>query len=528
MNPSSESGPNANSESSLGNGNGRNGTIKKLVLRVILPIVLIVGGWYGYKYYLFSSTHESTDDAYVTDHIYNIAPQVSGYVKSVLVKDNQVIKKGQLLILIDDRPFRAVVAQAKANLAMAISTANSAGIQVSYTQSTGSAQIMQAQGGVEVSDSAIAAANAGVMQARAGITGARADLLGAEANVAGAKSQIATAQANLAQAQQMEDANAAATSASEAAVKTAEAVLQSDAAQLLQSKRNNHRIQTLYAQEAVSQQDSDNAQTAYDTAKAAYLSQQEQIQQAKANVIQRKAQEAAATKQIEAARAAVAQAEAGLTYAERKAASVRAALKQSQAAFIAAKQAKQQQVAHQVQALGVLNQADALPKQISMLQAQRQHALANIKQAEAALRTAEINLAWTRITAPCDGIVSEKTVTVGEAVLPSQPLLALVPTDLPWIAANFKETQLTHMYSGQKATTTIDALPGRVFNGYLQSIAGGTGAVFALLPPDNATGNFTKVVQRIPVKVVLYPNQKDENRIRVGMSAVVTINTKQR
>jgi membrane fusion protein, multidrug efflux system len=130
------------------------------------------------------------------------------------------------------------------------------------------------------------------------------------------------------------------------------------------------------------------------------------------------------------------------------------------------------------------------------------------------------------VKAPVKGMISRKTVEVGQNVQPGQPLMAIIALDEVWVTANFKETQLQHMRPGQRATLKVDAVDGREFNGRVESIAAATGARFSLLPPENATGNFVKVVQRVPVKIVLDPGQDPEHVLRPGLSVEPTVYTK--
>jgi membrane fusion protein (multidrug efflux system) len=153
-------------------------------------------------------------------------------------------------------------------------------------------------------------------------------------------------------------------------------------------------------------------------------------------------------------------------------------------------------------------------------------ALAQVKQAKSALDQAELNLQYATLKAPVSGIVSRRTVEVGQVVQAGQPLLAIIPLDDVWVTANYKETQLTHMRPGQKATIKVDAYGSRSFTGKVDSIAAATGARFSMLPPENATGNFVKVVQRVPVKIVLDPGQNTDHQLRPGMSVVPTVYTK--
>jgi membrane fusion protein (multidrug efflux system) len=179
--------------------------------------------------------------------------------------------------------------------------------------------------------------------------------------------------------------------------------------------------------------------------------------------------------------------------------------------------------AKKVQALGQLNQARTTPVQVDLSKASKAQALAKIAQARAALKSAEIQLGYTRIYAPCDGQVSKKSVEVGSLVSPGYPLMALIPDQDVWIVANYKETQLSEVREGQKAEVEIDGLPGVRLMGRVDSFAAATGSTFALLPADNVTGNFTKVVQRIPVKIVLDPGQQGIERLKPGMSVLSII-----
>lgn len=147
---------------------------------------------------------------------------------------------------------------------------------------------------------------------------------------------------------------------------------------------------------------------------------------------------------------------------------------------------------------------------------------ADIKAKQAAIVVAEVNLAYTRIVAPTAGAVGERHVFEGQLVAPGQQVLDLVKGDV-WIQANYQETQLTHMQKGDVADITIDTFPGVVLHGKVAEISPASGSQFALLPPDNATGNFTKVVQRIPVKIVLDPDHPLKDRLRPGFSAEVTV-----
>lgn len=153
-----------------------------------------------------------------------------------------------------------------------------------------------------------------------------------------------------------------------------------------------------------------------------------------------------------------------------------------------------------------------------------------IKEAKAKVEQARLNLDYTKVTAKITGYITRRQVEVGNWVQPGQPLMMQVPleTQQLWVQANYKETELTHVYIGQPATVKIDTYPGVKFQGRVDSIMAGTGSAFSLLPPENATGNWVKVVQRIPVKVTLLPPFPDNRPLRIGMSTEVTIDTRHR
>lgn len=155
--------------------------------------------------------------------------------------------------------------------------------------------------------------------------------------------------------------------------------------------------------------------------------------------------------------------------------------------------------------------------------AQGMDARVALRQAE--LKSARLDLSYTRIVAPVDGYVTRKNAEIGNNVREGQPLLAVVELDQPWIVANYKEGQLSHMRPGQQVEFTVDGYPGNTFSGRVDSIMAGTGAAFSLLPPENATGNYVKVVQRVPVKIVIDQTSDPLHLLRVGMSVEPTIHT---
>ena len=167
----------------------------------------------------------------------------------------------------------------------------------------------------------------------------------------------------------------------------------------------------------------------------------------------------------------------------------------------------------------------AAQRQMAVLDTEEGELRAAAKAKQAAFNLAKIELGYTRITAPIDGMVSERGVRAGQYVHDGTQVISVVPLHNVWAIANYKETQLTHVKVGQRAEITIDTFPGLVVTGRVDSVSPASGSQFTLLPPDNATGNFTKVVQRIPVKITLDPGHPLEGQLRPGMSVIATIRT---
>ena len=163
--------------------------------------------------------------------------------------------------------------------------------------------------------------------------------------------------------------------------------------------------------------------------------------------------------------------------------------------------------------------ANTAPKQMTAMRAKAASAEAEVQRKKADLDQAQLNLQYTKIVAPVAGVVSDRTVEIGQNVVPGQELMKVIPLDDIWITANFKETQLRNIRVSQPVTVEVDA-NGRKYKGKVDSIAGASGARFSLLPPENATGNYVKVVQRIPVKIVLEPGENQDHQLRPGMSVV--------
>ena len=338
-------------------------------LLALAAVMLLFLVWGGQKY-LYSRTHVSTDNAQVDGHLTPVAPKVQAFVAQVLVDDNQPVRFGDTLVVLDDQDFRARLAQAEADLAAARSQVGTGG------------RAGQAVAQLEAARSTAGGADAAVQSAEAAWRKANSDL---------------------------------------------------------------ERYRGLAAQGIVSAQQLDAAQAAFDGAQA--------------NLETARRQSASTASQVVAAEAA-------------------------------------------------LRGADA-----------------RLAQAEAAVQISRLQVGYTRITAPVDGIVARRTVESGELVQVGQELLTVVPLGDVWVTANLKETQLQHVTPGDPVEFSVDAYKGAVFEGRVESLSPATGARFALLPPDNATGNYTKVVQRVPVKITV-TRAPAGLVLRPGMSAEVTITTR--
>ncbi|MGA7317183.1 MAG: HlyD family secretion protein [Silvibacterium sp.] len=193
-----------------------------------------------------------------------------------------------------------------------------------------------------------------------------------------------------------------------------------------------------------------------------------------------------------------------------------AAVAAAEADESAAQQAVVQAHSRLTEAEAHYEDAQAGPQRVDSTRAKALSAVADVQQKRAAVEQAQLNLGYTKIPAPVTGEVTKKVV-VGLNVDPGEQLLTVVPLDQVWITANFKETQLKHMRAGQKAEVSLDS-NGRTYRGHVDSIAGGTGPIFSLLPPENATGNYVKIVQRVPVKIVLEPGENHDHQLRPGMN----------
>jgi membrane fusion protein, multidrug efflux system len=504
---------------------GRRSWVKPAALLAGL-VALTVLGVMGYRHFQFAAWHVSTDNATLVSDVVQVSPRVSGAVQQVLVRENQVVKQGDLLVVLEEAPYRAAYEQAKASLDVAIAEARGAVVAVNVTAETGSATQQQAQGALQLAESGIASANADEARAEAGVANSRATAKGAEASIASAQAALNAATASKQRFADAIDAAQAQVETAKAGVRAAQAAEEAAQSVYEKASKDAQRYASLVKEGAVSEQTADSAQSAARQAKAQWESAKQGIASAQAVVTEKQADVRAARQELEWADANIAQARAGLDAAREQCSAARAGIKQAQAVVAASRQGIQAARARREQALGQLSQAHVAPRQVDVSRADEAQAAAKIEQARAVLKAAYIQLHNTRIYAPVGGRVSKKTVDVGATIQAGTPLMAIVPLDNIWVVANFKETQMAAIRPGKKAEIEVDGVPGRTFRGHVDSIAAATGSTFALLPPDNATGNFTKVVQRVPVKIVFEPGQPDMDRLRTGMSVTAVVETK--
>ncbi len=378
---------------------------RSLLVIGAIAVTVILGVLF---YRLLSAGKEGSDDAQVDADVVSLAPRVAGQALAVPIVENQSVKKGDLIVQLDDRDYQARLAQA-------------------------SAELDSARGQADAADAQVAVAEAA---ARGAFSEARANLLGSSRSVSSFKAQLDEARANLG----------------------------SRAADLKLAEVNLERARSLLKASAIAPQQVDQYQAQRDSAKAA-------VGAAQASV-------SAADQQLRRSQAQVDESEGRVVASQPVDANIAAA--RANAAY--------------------------------------QHA--RVKSAEAALALATLNLEWTRIVAPDDGVVSRITGFPGAFLAVGQTVAMFVPVK-KYVTVNFKETQVARIRPGQRTDVKVDTY-GQTIRGRVESLAGGTGARFSLLPPDNATGNYVKVAQRIPVRIALDGFPSDMS-LRAGQSVVVTV-----
>jgi membrane fusion protein, multidrug efflux system len=318
-------------------------------------------------------------------------------------------------------------------------------------------------------------------KARAELATAEADAAVAKVNVpitsTAATSNVSTARGGVEHAEAGVDQAQRGIEGANARLVTAQARQREAEATAIKTAKDVERFKGLLAKDEISQQQYDAAVAAADIARAAVDSARSQVQEAQSG--------------IQIAQSQLAQARAGSS-----------------------------------QATAQLQSAQTAPQQVQAIRARAASADAKVMQQRAAVQQAELNLQYAIVKAPTKGIVSKKGIEVGQVVQPGQPLMTLVPLEDVWVTANFKETQLRDMRPGLPAIVEVDAYGGREFKGHIESLAAATGSRFSLLPPENATGNFVKVVQRVPVHIAIDEKQDAQQLLRPGMSVTAKVYTR--
>jgi len=423
--------------------------LKHQRILAVAAVLLLIGIIIGVRYWRYSSSHESTDDAFIDGHIIQVSPKASGYIAKIYVNDNQQVKTGDLLVELDTRDYEVRLRQAQAALDAGLAKQNEAKTNVTLTRATSSAAVQQARASVRRSQSDVESQREAAGSAQSGANRASAAVTTAEANLAQTRSQVVAAQA--------------------------------------ESTRANadvSRYRELFAKDEVSRQQLDQAVAAANTASAELDSARQKVMASEAQVNEARASQSAAAQTAERARTQIGGAQAGVGEAQ-----------------------------------GRLAQANTAPQEIAVSEAQAATASATTEQLRAQVAQAELELSYTKIYAPETGRVTRKSVEEGVLIQVGQPLLAIVPGEV-WVTANFKESQIGRMAPGESVEIKVDAYPDKVFKGHVDSIQAGTGARFSLIPPENATGNYVKVVQRVPVKIVFDEPPDSQHMLAPGMSVV--------
>jgi membrane fusion protein (multidrug efflux system) len=491
---------------------------------IVAFIVLLV---WGINYYGYSKTHVSTDDAYVTGDLINVSPIISGTLEQLTVEEGDVVKQGQLIAVLDESGPEASYQQALAAYQAAQSQVPQARTELSYETASVAAGIDQARAGLGAQNAkADAAAQQVVLSAAT--TSNQVSEAQAQLRQSQASAKQATAQATAALAQVRDQQQAVETE--QRAANAAIAQISAAQANQVKASRDEARYAKLLQQDAVTQQQYDAALAASQSADAQFITVQEQaaqassaLQQARLAVQQAQSQYVAA---VEAAQAAAQQVQVASAGEQIAVANI------EQVGVQRSNLLNTQALAQQNNAQ--LTAAEAESQNISLKRQQVLTAISQANQANAALRNAKVTLDDTTIDAPSDGTIVRKGANIGDSLSPGQTIVTMTRSSYVWVSANFKETQLQNVKPGQSAEVQVDALPGVTFLGWVKSINEASGNATALLPADNATGNFTKVVQRIPIRIELkastdpgskYANADEIAQLRQGMSVEATIDT---
>lgn len=458
-------------------------------------VIIIVG---AAIYWLLGRGKESTDDAQINGHIVMVTARVSGHIRLITVDDTDRIEAGQLLAQLDPSDLLQALNKAKADLASQIAQTAAAGDQVSIVQHTAPSSFLQASAATEI--------------AIQGEVSATTQLVSAEAQVTSAQAAVKAAQDDIKSAQTDFQAASAQVKAAQAEVVIAQADVAAAKSNAQTQSKETERYLYMLQQGAVSRQQYENMANTNTSAQSALRSSQSRLQAAQVAVEQ-------SISHREGARALLARANNRLT-------SSSAALTQAQSGVRAANAALQQANFKTQQAKAAEFGTQTVSQQIAAGESERKAAAARIAQSEAAVRAAELNLSYTSIYAAKNGEIVSRNVNPGQYVQPGQALMAIVPHRDVWVTANFKETQIENMKPGQRADIRVDTYGGKVFRGRIKAIGAASGEKLSLLPPENATGNFVKVVQRIPVRIVFDQSIPKDIIFRPGQNVVATVYTR--
>lgn len=492
-------------------------------------IAVAAGLFFGGRYYLWSQTHVATDDAYVTGNIVQVSPTVGGTLAQLMVAEGDVVSAGQVVAILDDTAQRAALQSAESALLVAQGNVRQAEAQLTLQRASDTAAMAKAHATTTVSLSKVKAAEAGV-KASADDTATRITTL--KASVAASEEAAAQAVAGLAGGKNQAAAAKAASVTANAGVQSAAANLAAvkaripaAEAELQRAERDHGRFTQLFAKQAVTKQQLETMADAVTRERAALNALREQVRLATAQVDAAESQVLEARERAAAAEAQVKVLEAAVRTAQSATDVTRGQL----ATAVAGQRRVDVEKAGLVTAQRSADVSDAETQIVEAGMGQQAVRVVALDTAKDAVRTAEAGVATAKemlkrtiLVAAQSGVVLKKTANVGASIVPGQTILTISQGDALWITANFKETQVRDMHIGQPVDIHVDALPSAKVAGVIASIGTATGATTAMLPPDNASGNFTKVVQRIPVRIAI---TKAAPGIRMGMSTTTTIDT---
>lgn len=421
---------------------GRQGRRRPILIVAGIVVALIVL-FFAVRYLAYATTHQSTDDAYVDADLVTVTSKISEHVQAIYTDTNKYVKKGQLLIQLNDQDELARYNQALAAYRAEQAQAIAARRNLALTESTVAAETQQGQGGVSSAQSGLVNAQDQVDVAKQAVVQAQSQLNAAKAAVPAAREALAEASANY--------------------------------------RRTSSLVRT-----------GDLSQANLDASTAALKQAQSQDQQALDNVTVARAAVTTAQQRVSAANSQVGVEQGALTSAQGKLAE------------------------------------SALPERVHVQQAQTNAAFAQTRSLAAQLQNARLSLSYTKIFAPISGYIGQKTADIGQQVSPGMALLTIVPLSNVYVTANFKETQMANIRSGEHVDISVDAYPGVRFSGVVGAVSPASQNSFALVPAQNATGNFVKVTQRIPVRIYVESASKplDQVPLRPGMSVTASVKVK--